>query len=96
VSLVVPRPNSVTIEKPHFSLIEDLKSELHLLAHSRLLGAQEKSCSDLQEHALHGVALFTQSAGLYGRIDSIKNELEAGLLLVEHEAKLVRGKFFSD
>jgi len=96
VSLAAPRPNSVPIEKPHFSLIEDLKSELHQLAHSRLLGAHEKPCSDLQKHALHGVALFTQSTGLHGRIDSIKNELEAGLLLVEHEAKLVRRKFFND
>jgi len=96
VSLVAPRLNTVSTEKPHFSLIEDLKSELHLLVHSRLLGAHEKPCSDLQKHALHGAALLTQSTSLHGRIDSIENELEAGLLLVEHEAKFVRKKFFND
>jgi phospholipase C len=96
ITLPTPRADAVVLERPHFSLIEDLKSELHLLIHSRLLGAQEKPCSDLQKRALHGVALLTQSIGLHDRVDSIENELEAGLLLAELEAKFVRKKFFDD
>jgi hypothetical protein len=96
ITLQAPRTDVVVLERPHFSLIEDLKSELHLLIHSRLLRAQQKPCSDLQKRALHGVALLTQSAGVHDRVNSIKNELEAGLLLAALEAKFVRKKFFED
>jgi ABC-type branched-subunit amino acid transport system ATPase component len=38
------------------------------------------------------MALFTQTDDLHNLIAKIENELEADLLLVEHEAKLVKNK----
>lgn len=63
------------------------------IAHATLLGAKQKPISDLQRTALHGAALFTQADELHNRIEKLENELEADLLVIEHEAKLVKGKF---
>ena len=94
LTLAAPRTDNVALEKPHFSLIDDARSELHLLAHSGLLGAKHKPCSDLQKHALHGVALLTEKPELHDGIDKIKSELEAHYLFMEQEAELVKNKVF--
>jgi hypothetical protein len=80
------------IAKPTFSILEDGGAEWHSIVHSNLLGAKQKPISGLRRTALHGVALFTQADDLHHRIAKIENELEADLLLVEHEAKLVKNK----
>jgi phospholipase C len=89
-----PRNDEVPLPKPTFSILEEAQSELHMLAHTRLLGAKQKPVSDLQKHALHAAALFTQDATLNAKVDQIENELQADLLLAEHEAKLVENKIF--
>jgi phospholipase C len=89
-----PRDDVVALQKPTFSMFEDAESELHMLAHSRLLGAKQKPMSDLQRTALHGAALLTGRADLHDRIDNLKDELEADLLMIEHEAHAVKDKIF--
>jgi len=86
------RTDRPPIAKPDSSVLEDLKAEAHSIVHARLLGAKQKPLSDLQRTALHGMALFTQADELHDRIDKINNELEADLLLMEREAKLVKDK----
>ncbi len=86
------RTDKPLIAKPESSLLEDLESEAHSIFHSRLLGAKQKPISDLQRSAMHGVAVFMQDDDLHARIDTIDNELEADLLLMENEAKLVKDK----
>ena len=90
--LANPRQDRPPIAKPTFSVIEDVAAEWHSMVHSKLLGAKQKPITDLQRTALHGAALFTQAEDLHNRIAKIENELEADLLLVEHEAKLVKNK----
>jgi len=92
LSLNNPRQDRPPIAKPTFSVIEDTIAEWHSIVHAKLLGAKQKPITDLQRSALHGVALFTQADELHNRIDTIDNELEADLILVEHEAKLVKNK----
>ena len=58
-----------------------------------LEGAGKSPISALRRTALHGAALFTQAGELHSRIEKLENELEADLLVIEHEAKLVKGKF---
>ncbi len=90
--LADPRQDRPPIAKPTFSIIEDVAAEWHSIVHSRLLGAKQKPITDLHRTALHGVALFTQADDLHNRIARIGNELEADVLLVELEAKLVKNK----
>ena len=90
--LANPRQDRPAIAKPTFSVIEDVAAEWHSVVHSKLLGAKQKPITDLQRTALQGVALFTQTEDLHNRIAKLENELEADLLLVEHEAKLVKNK----
>lgn len=92
--LANPRQDRPPIAKPTFSVIEDAAAEWHSIVHSKLLGAKQKPITDLQRTALHGVALLTQVDDLHNRIAKIENELEADLLLVEHEAKFVKNKIF--
>ena len=73
-------------------MLEDLKAEVHSIVHSKLFGAHNKPISDLQKFALHGAAIFTQAPELHGRIQNIENELQADLLFMEQEAKLVKNK----
>ena len=80
------------ITKPQFSLAEDIGAELHSIVHSRLLRAGQKKLTDLQRDALHGAALFANAADLRSKIDYIETELEADLVLAEHEAKLLKDK----
>jgi len=87
-----PRDDDVPLQKPKFSTLDDAEAELHLLAHSRLLGAKQKPMSDLQRTALHGAALLTGRADLHDRIENLKDELEADLLMIEHEAHAVKDK----
>jgi len=94
LSLASPRTDRPVVPKPQISLIEDAQQELHSIVHSKLLGAKQKPVSDLQRTALHGAAIFADAGHLHERIDQIENELEADLLLVEHEAKLVKNKLF--
>jgi phospholipase C len=87
-----PRTDLPALQKPHFSVLEDAKSELHLLAHSRLLDAKQKPVSDLQKHALRAAACFTQDRDLHDKIEKLEHELAADLLLIEHEAKFIKQK----
>jgi phospholipase C len=97
LNLEQARTDHPPILKPKSSLLEDLTAEAHSIAHSiahsRLLGARQKPMSALQKHALHAAALATKAGELHDRIDKLQNELEADLLLVEHEAKWVKDKF---
>ena len=95
VTLHVPRADEPRIAEPHFSLLEDAKQELHAIFHSKLLGARQKPVSELQKTILHAVAMFTGHADLHDRIENLEHELAADLLLMEHEAALVRNKIFS-
>ena len=70
----------------------DPENEAHSIFHSRFLGAKQKPISDLQRSAMHGAALLMQEGDLHERIDRVENEFEADLLLMEHEAKLVKDK----
>jgi hypothetical protein len=49
-------------------------------------------CSCWKTDALHAAALTTRADKRHERIDKLENELEADLLLVEHEAKWLKGK----
>ena len=92
LKLTTARDDRPPIAKPQFSILEDVAAEWHSIVHSKLLGAKQKPLSDLQRAALHGAALFTGAGDLHDRIAKIENELEADLLLVEHEARLVKNK----
>jgi phospholipase C len=94
LTLSEARNDRPAIARPEFPVLEDVEAEFHSIIHAKLLGAKQKPVSDLQRTALHGAALFTQAGDLHGRIAKIENELEADLLLVEHEAKLVKNKIF--
>lgn len=97
LNLQQPRTDNPVIPKPKTSLLEDLSAEAHSIAHhvahSRLFGAKQKPVSDLQKHVLHAAALMTKADDLHGRISQLEDELQADLLLIEHEAKWVRNKF---
>ncbi len=95
LALPAARTDRPLIEKPESSVWEDLKAEAHTIVHSRLLGAKQKPISDLQRTAMHGAALFTNADDLHAKIDTIESELEADMLLMEHEAKLVKDKLFT-
>jgi phospholipase C len=96
LSLSNPRSDRPTIVKPDFSILEDVEAEMHTIAHAKLLGAKQKPVSDLQRTTLHGSALFAQAGHLHERIEKLQNELEADLLVIEHEAKLVKNKFLGN
>jgi phospholipase C len=93
LTLSAPRQDRPPIAKPQFPIRADLEAELHSIVQSKLFTAERKQLSDLQRTALHGAALVTGLAGLHDRIDGIENELEADLLVAEHEVKFVREKF---
>jgi len=86
------RQDHPTIAVPHVSLLEDAKAEWHFLVHSKLLRAKQKPVTDLQRHALHAMAHFMEASDLHERVSNLNNELEADLLLVEQETKLVKNK----
>ncbi len=93
LSLASARTDRPEIPKPETSKLEELKEEVSSILHSQLFfGAKQKPVSDLQRTALHGVALFMQADDLHERIDKLPSEFEADLLLMEHEAKLVKDK----
>jgi phospholipase C len=92
LTLLEPRKDQPPILKPQFPILADVEAELHTLLHSKLVTAQRKQLSDLQRTALHGVALLTETPDLHERIFKIRNELEADLLVAEHEAKFVMNK----
>ena len=92
LTLPGPREDRPLVPKPEFSILEDVEAELHSILHAKLLGAKQKPFSDLQRTALHGAALFTQASNLHERIGMIENELDADLLVVEQEARLVKNK----
>ena len=90
------RTDRPAIPKPETSMLDDLKEEVHSIFHSQLfLGAKAKPVSELQKMALHGAAQFLQADDLHDRIDKLPNEFEADLLLMEHEAKLVKDKLLA-
>jgi phospholipase C len=89
-----PRKDRPPIPNSQFSFVEDAEAALHSLVHTKLLRFKRRPISDLRRNALHGMAVFTQAGDLISRVEGIENELEANLLLVEHEAKLVWGKTF--
>lgn len=93
LTLPTPRSDRPAITEPQFSRLDDVAQEWHSVVHSRLLRAKDRPVSDLQKTALHGAALVTQTPELHERIDTLKNELEADLLLLEHEAAFVKEKF---
>jgi phospholipase C len=93
LTLATARTDRPFIAKPELATVDDLKEEFHSVAHSQLfLGAKQKAVSDLQKTALHGMAMFMQADDLHKRIESISNEFEGEVLLMEHEAKLVKDK----
>lgn len=92
LTLPSAREDRAPIAKPHFPILEDVEAELESIVHSRRHTAEQKKVTDLQRTALHGAALFTQADELHAHIDGLNNELEADLLLAEHEAKLLKGK----
>jgi phospholipase C len=90
--LTNPRADHPEIPKPESHLLEDLKFEVHSVVHSKLFGAHTKPISDLQKFALHGAAIFTQAHELHDRIQNVENELQADLLFMGQEAKLLKNK----
>jgi phospholipase C len=98
VSAALTLPNArqdrPSIAMPTFSFLEDVAAEWHSIVHGKMLRAKQKPITDLQRAALHAVALLHGDGELHDRISKLGNELEADLLLVEQEAKLVKDKLF--
>lgn len=93
LTLANPRTDRPLLARPELSLVDDLKEEVHSIAHSQLfLSARQKPISDLQRTAMHGAALFLEADQLHARIQSISTEFEADMLLMEHEAELVKDR----
>jgi phospholipase C len=93
LKLTLPRNDTPEITKPEFPFWQDAKAELEYLLHGKSHGATGSSpITDLQRSAMHGAAIFTQSQDLHGKIGAIKSELEADLVLAEHEAKHLKNK----
>jgi len=67
---------------------EELETEAHAIAHKLLSLAKAKPLSDLRRTALYGMAQFRGEKELHERISKMESELEAALLLMEHEAKM--------
>jgi phospholipase C len=87
LTLTTPREAYPVIKTPQFSLFEDLKSEFRSIVHSRPAETGSTPISELQRAALHGMAQFTNSKDLHDRIGALVGELEADVLLAEHELK---------
>lgn len=92
LNLPNPRQDRPPIPNPQFSFLDDTEAALHSLVHAKLRRSKQIPISELRKHALHGMAIFTEANDLHSRIEAVENELEANLLLVEHEAKLVMKK----
>lgn len=90
LTLPGPRNDRAPIAKPQFSVMEYVVAELHSIVHTRILDAKQGPVSDLHRTALHGAAIFTEAPELHERIDNLRNELEADLLLAEHEAEFLK------
>ena len=90
LSLPVPRNDHAPIAEPQSTAMEDVLAELHSIVHTRILDAKQGPVSDLHRTALHGAAIFTEASELHERIDNLHNELEADLLLAEHEAAFLK------
>lgn len=89
LSLKIARTDRPVIQKPApVPLGEEIKAEAHAIAHKLLSLAKEKPLGDLRRTALHGMAQFRGAAELHERIAKMESELEADLLLIEHEAKI--------
>jgi hypothetical protein len=87
-----PHEDRPLIINPRFSVLEEAAAEWHSIVHGKLFRAGEKRLSDLQRFVLHGVALFTGADDLHARIPNIGSELEADLLLAEHEVRVIKNK----
>lgn len=90
LSLPAPRNDHAPIAGPQSTVMEDVLAELHSIVHTRILDAKQGPVSDLHRTALHGAAIFTEASELHERIDNLQNELEADLLLAEHEAAFLK------
>jgi hypothetical protein len=93
IRLDAPRTDKPDIAKPELHFMDDVKAEIDAVGHSRFLRPAAKPISELQQFVLHAIAEMTQNQKLHEQADTVKNELEADLLLMEQEAKLVRNKF---
>src|ERR1700685_3150655 len=94
LTLPTARQDRPSIPMPKFSLIDDVAAEWHSLVHGKLSHAKQKPITDLQRAALHAVALHQGDGELHERVSKLENELEADILLIEQEAKLVKDKVF--
>jgi len=89
LSLTSARTDRPAIEKPAaVPFGEELETEAHAIAHKLLSLAKAKPLSDLRRTALYGMAQFRGEKELHERISKMESELEAALLLMEHEAKM--------
>lgn len=93
IRLDAPRSDKPEIAKPQLHFMDDVKAEINAIGHSRFLRPAAKPVSELQQFVLHAIAQMTESQKLHEQADTVKNELEADLLLMEEEAKLVKNKF---
>jgi phospholipase C len=92
LTLSSARTDRPAIARPQASIVGDLEAEAHSIVHSKLLQARQKPVSDLQRTALHGMAQLTEAGHLHDRIANLESELAADLLLMESEAKFVKGR----
>src|SRR5271168_222174 len=89
LSLTSARTDRPAIEKPApVPFGEELETEAHAIAHKLLSLAKAKPLSELRRTALHGMAQFRGETELHERVSKLESELEADLLLMEHEAKM--------
>ena len=92
LNLPNPREDEPPIPSPDFSFLDDAEAAVHSIVHAKLRRSKQSPISELRKYALHGMALFTQTNDLHPHIEAVGNDLEANLLLIEHEAKLVMKK----
>ena len=90
VTLSASRIDAPKVAAPKFSWVDGLKARVRSLLYADHRRAAQTSLSHLQRSALHGVALFMETPELHDRIETLKSEHEADLLLAEHEAKLLK------
>jgi len=89
VTLASPRSDRPPIAKPHYSLSDWVKDEWRSIVHAIPRDAAHNKLTDLQKTALHAAALLTGAKELSGRVEKLRNELEADRLIAGHEARFL-------
>lgn len=94
VTLPTPRRDRPPIAKPHYSLSDWVKDEWRPIVHAIPRDGAHEELTELQKTALHAAALLTGAKEVHGRVEELRNEFEADLLIAGHEARFFGKNFF--